>query len=151
MAVTTKSTSARKATGARKAPARSRAGNRSVVTGVNFAFVNCADGIVRQIEEGESVPSDTPKEELDRLAAAGVFGEHPRVEHRRHMERLRLMGLASNLPDVDRSDEELLADQDLVGGDNSPAIPDVEVPPLSPEQASVARAAAMGDDAGSAG
>lgn len=64
---------------------------RQVVTGVDHAWVNTRrepPEHVVMVPEGAEVPSDLAKGELDRLEAAGVFGEHPREAAKRELQSL---------------------------------------------------------------
>ena len=121
-----------------KAPAKprasrapKRAADRTRITGVSYAWVNCADGLTRQIPEGAEVP-EISDEERDRLEALGVFGEHPRVALRRDQEELARRGLLSFGPSAERIEEERatgqadVSDDDKAGGDDT--LPPVQLP-----------------------
>lgn len=128
---------AKKATSAKRAPrARRRAVDRSVVTGASSAWINGADGVTQEYWEGDAVPECTD-EELDRLEALGVFGDHPRVEAKRLLDELVAAGLASvGMSEVERAAEEQSAKADTSDEDDGSGEP-VEplAPPILPEQA----------------
>lgn len=83
-------TPAKKATAAKRTPAK----NRSVVTGVDLAYVNLPDGTVADIREGQTLPETVTDAERDRLDALGVFGEHRRVGVQRRLDDMVRAGLA---------------------------------------------------------
>lgn len=65
------------------------------VTGVDFAFVNCKDDTVVQVNEGEDLPAGVDAAEIKRLDALDVFGDHPRVAAQRRLDEMVVAGVAS--------------------------------------------------------
>lgn len=89
------------------------------VTGVSFVFVNCKDGSVLQVNEGEEIPAGVSTAELKRLDELNVFGVHPREEAKERLDAMVAAGLASHgLAEVERSDEEKRAHEDGSGDDD---------------------------------
>lgn len=110
-------------------PAASRAKkNTSVITGVSYAWVNCADGNPRMYNEGDELPDDLSADEVKRLDEAGVFGEHPREQAARDMDALVEAGLAARATEPERSQEELDADVDKARSDDDDQGDDSLVP-----------------------
>jgi hypothetical protein len=98
-----------------------------VVTGASSAWVNCKDGLVRQVFEGDEIP-EVDAAEYKRLTEADVFGVHPRdakaaADNAAVIAALEQYGIDLSAQPIERSAEEQQAKKDTSKNDDDGATP----------------------------